>query len=174
MRPFIQFSSRYIQKCDEFYLAFNIGEDWFAANFPKIAGFSKDFEFKRHKNKVQYISGVACLNGECLPVIDLKRKMGMAKENFKKTHKIVVIETELYNNVLKFAILYDSIGDAFEISQKNFVPSPNMGEQYDSKNIYGLYIHQDDCVFLLDFDSMFSIDDLIDIKLACAKMQKEE
>lgn len=172
MRPFIQFSSRYIQKCDEFYLAFNIGEDWFAANFPKIAGFSKEFQFKRHRNKINYISGVACLNEEYLPVIDLKKKMGMANEHFKRTGKIVVIETELFYNTLRFAIFYDSIGDAFELSQKNLMPSPNVGEQYDSKIMNGVYIHENECILLLDFDSMFTIDDLIDIKVAFSKMQK--
>jgi len=166
MRPFIQFSSRFIQKCNEFYLAFHIDEDWFAANFPSIAGFSKDYKFKKIQMENSYIIGVACVNKEYMPVIDLKKKLGMNCEPMQDTGRLIVIETEIYGTLLKFAIFYESIGDAFEIPEKRIVPLPNIGKQFTSGDIKGIHIYEDQCIYLIDFNSIFTLDDLIDIKVA--------
>ncbi len=172
MRPFIQFSSRFIQKCDEFYLAFHIDEDWFAANFPRIAGFSKDYKFEQCHNTKSFVIGNVYVNNEILPVIDLKKKIGMNSDFIRDTGKIIVIETKIYENVLKFAIFYETIGDAFEIPSKNILPTPNIGKYFTSGDIKGLYIHESQCIMLLDFQNIFSLDDLIDIKIS--SYQKSE
>jgi chemotaxis signal transduction protein len=169
MRPFIQFSSRFIQKCNEFYLAFHIDEDWFAANFPRIAGFSKDYKFEPVNNSNSFVIGNAIVNNECLPVIDLKKKIGMNNDLVRNTERLIVIETEVLGNKLKFAIFYDTIGDAFEVSSKRILPTPNIGKYFTSGNIKGIHIHEEQCVMLLDFKNVFSLDDLIDIKIASAQ-----
>jgi chemotaxis signal transduction protein len=169
MRPFIQFSSRYIQKCNEFYLAFLIDEDWFAANFPRIAGFSKDFSYEPFHNNESFIIGKAFVNNECFPVIDLKKKIGMNCENVKNSGRLIIIETEVFGNTLKFAMFYDSIGDAFEISEKRILSTPNIGKYFTSGNIKGLHIYEDQCIMLLDFHSIFTMDDLIDMKVALSQ-----
>jgi purine-binding chemotaxis protein CheW len=172
MRPFIQFSSRFIQKSNEFYLAFHIDEDWFAANFPRIAGFSKDYEFEPLHDKDSFVIGLAYLNNECLPVIDLKKKIGMNCDSTRNTGRLIVIETEIFESALKFAIFYDAIGDAFEIPSKRILPVPNIGKYFLSGDIKGLHIYENQCLMMLDFNNIFSIDDLIDLKIAsCQKSE---
>jgi chemotaxis signal transduction protein len=172
MRPFIQFSSRFIQKSNEFYLAFHIDEDWFAANFPRIAGFSKDYEFEHLQNKDSFVIGLAFLNNECLPVIDIKKKIGMNYDSTRNTGRIIIIETEVFGSILKFAVFYDAIGDAFEIPSKSILPVPNIGKYFTSGDIKGLRIYEDQCILVLDFMNIFSMDDLIDIKVAsCPKSE---
>jgi purine-binding chemotaxis protein CheW len=170
MRPFIQFSSRFIQKSNEFYLAFHIDEDWFAANFPRIAGFSKDYEFEQFQNSDSFVIGMAFLNNEFIPVVDLKKKIGMNCDLTRNTGRIIIIETEVFGNMLKFAVFYDSIGDAFEISEKRILPTPNIGKYFTSGDIKGVHIYDEQCIMVIDFKNIFSIDDLIDIKVAsCQK-----
>lgn len=174
MRPFIQFSSRNIQKSNEYYLAFQIGEDFFAANFPKIAGFSKEYEFSPYKGNVPFISGLAKINNENIPVIDLKNKIGMNESSCINNGKIIVIETEVHFNTLKFGFLYDTLGDAFELSPKKILPVPNIGKQYTSGSIKGAYILENQCIMLIDLEKVFSIDDLIDIKVSYPDKIKEQ
>ena len=172
MRPFIQFSSRFIQKCEEFYLAFHIDEDWFAANFPRIAGFSKTYKFEQFQDAKSFVIGIAFVNNEILPVIDLKKKIGMNCDSIRDTGKLIVIETKIYESTFKFAIFYETIGDAFEISSKRILPTPKIGKYFISGDIKGIHIHEDQCIMLLDFQNIFSLDDLIDIKIA--SYQKSE
>ncbi len=173
MRPYIKFTSRNIKKSGDFYLAIHLGGEWFAANFPKIAGFSKDFQFERYTGNVPYILGFANVNSEIIPVIDLKNKIGMNKTSFKNSGKIIIFETEVYFNTLKFAIFYDTIGDAFEISAKHILPTPNIGNHFVSGNVKGMYIFEEKCIMLLNLDKAITIDDLIDIKVSVNKVNNE-
>lgn len=166
MRPYIQFSSRNIQKCNDYYLAFHIENDWFAANFPKIAGFSKDFHFEPYKGKVPFISGIALINNEYIPVIDLKMKLGMKNCLTQFTGRIVIIETEIYCNKLKFGIVYESLGDAIEISSKTILSKSHNENQILPYSIKNFYNHEDLSIMIIDIENIISVDDLIDIKTA--------
>lgn len=173
MRPFIQFSSRNIQKSNEYYLAFKIEEDNFAANFPKIAGFSKEYTFEPYNGEVSFISGIAKINDEFVPVIDLKSKIGMSKSDNPDSGRLIIVETELFDNKLKFAISYNQLGDAFEIPEKKMMPVPNIGSQYESGYVKGIHVHENTCILILDFENLFSIDDLIDVKVVYNKMTQK-
>lgn len=169
MRPFIQFSSRNIQKSQEYYLAFHVDNDIFAANFPKIAGFSKEYTFVPHNGNVSFISGTACVNNEPIVVIDLKRKIGMASGQENHSGKLIIVETELYDTKLKFAISYDLLGDAFEISEKRMMPTPNIGKHFDFGYVKGVHVMDRNCILILDVEKLLNIDDLIDIMLEYKK-----
>jgi purine-binding chemotaxis protein CheW len=169
MKPFIQFSSRNILKSKEYYLAFNIDEDCFAANFPKIAGFSKEFSFEPYSGNVNFIEGVAIINNEQIPVIDLKKKLGLNDTKHKNSNKLVVAETEVFGVTLKFAMFYDLLGDAFEIPERKMLPVPNIGNHFESGKVKGVHIHENNTIYILNLDYIFDIDDLIDIKVALIK-----
>jgi chemotaxis signal transduction protein len=166
MRPFIQFSSRNIQKSAAYFLSFHIDNDYFAANFPKIAGFSKEFSFEPYNGKITYIDGLAKINNEEIPVINLKSKLGMSNMDLSKKGKLVVFEMEIFNTILKFGIFYDMLGDALEIPVSKMMQVPNVGDYFEKGNIKGIFIHENQTLFILDFDTIFTIDDLIDIKVA--------
>jgi purine-binding chemotaxis protein CheW len=165
MRPFIQFSSRNIQKSAEYYLAFSVDDDMFAANFPKIAGFSKEYQLFPSDGKVNFIAGIAKVNNEFIPIVDLKRKIGMNKPEFHDSGKLIIVETELFDNQLKFAIYYDHLGDAFEIPDNKMMPVPDIGKPFEAGYIKGVHVHENECILILDFENLFNIDDLIDIKV---------
>ena len=174
MRPFIQFSSRNIQKSNEYYLAFNFDDDCFAANFPRIAGFSKEYAFEPYIGNVSFLVGFANINDEVIPVIDLKRKIGMSKSTCQNTGKLVIVEMELFENKLKFAIMYNNLGDAFEIPEKKMMPVPNIGSQFEQGFVKGVHVHENTTIMILDFENLFNIDDLIDIKVNCNRAIAEK
>lgn len=163
MRPFIQFSSRNIQKSSEYYLAFQVEDDIFAANFPKIAGFSKEFVFLPYKGNVNYIAGTAFINNEPVVVIDLKRKIGMSHDIIVNSGRLIIVETTIFDTNLKFAFLYDTLGDAFEIPHNKMMPVPNIGKHFEEGYVKGVHVHDKNCILILDFENLFNIDDLIDI-----------
>ncbi len=172
MRPFIQFSSRNIQKSNEYYLAFHIDEDCFAANFPMVAGFSKEYRFEKYLGNVPFISGIVNFNNENIPIIDLKTKMGMIAKPLENTGRIVIIETEMYSTKLKFGMFYDILGDAFEIPEKSIMVAPNIDKYLNSGCIKGIHVHEKNSIMIVDFERILSVDDLIDIMVIYGKRIK--
>ncbi len=173
MRPFIQFSSRNIQKSNEYYLSFHVKEDCFAANFPKVAGFSKDFLFEKYKGKIPFISGLAHINNENIPIIDLKLKMGMTMQSIKNTGRIVIVETEIYSNILKFGMFYNILGDAFEIPENKILFTQNIDKFIESGCVKGFHKHENSAIMILDFERILSADDLIDIMITYGSRLKK-
>ena len=171
MKPFIQFSSRNIQKSAEYYLAFNIDQDCFAANFPTIVGFSKKFNYEPYFGNVSFISGQATINNEEIPVINLKKKLGVPSNKPNNNSKLVIIETEVFGTQLKFGVFYDILGDAFEIPEKKMLPVNNALFNYS--NVKGMHLHEGVKIIIVDIENIFSMDDLIDIKVAFKIKSKE-
>ena len=171
MKPFIQFSSRNIQKSTEYYLAFNIDEECFAANFPTIVGFSKKYSYEPYNGNVSFISGQATINNEEIPVINLKNKLGITSFESKNNGKLVIIETEVYGTQLRFGVFYDVLGDAFEIPEKRIMPVNNTLFNYS--NVKGMHLHEGTKIIIVDIENIFSMDDLIDIKVAFKRKNKD-
>jgi chemotaxis signal transduction protein len=167
MRPFIQFSSRFIQKSNEYYLAFKIKDEHFAANFPKIVGFSKSFSCFETANVHPVITHFAKIGERFLPIFDLNKKMGFGNitEDKAMPQRIVIFETELFDNKIEFAIAYDELGEAFEIGQDKIETVQNDGSAYENVYVKGVHVHNKECMLIINIDKLIDIDDLIDIKV---------
>ncbi len=164
MKPYIQFSSRFIKKSNDYYLSFSIDDNKFAANFPIIIGFSREYQYLPVNMPSSIVLGIALVNNEFVPIIDLKRKLGFNNSNTKQSNsfkKIIIIETTIYETNIKFGIPYDNLGDAFEIEEKKLSQFT-----YESSYIKGVHVHNNDCILVINFDKLINIDDLIDIKIS--------
>ncbi|HEY9124800.1 MAG TPA: chemotaxis protein CheW [Bacteroidales bacterium] len=166
MRPFIQFSSRFIQKSNEYYLAFKIKDESFVANFPKIVGFSKSFTCFETATAHSLITHFAKIGERYLPIINLAKKIGFKNSEAAGTpSRIVIFETELYDNKVEFAIAYDELGEAFEIGADKIETFQNDGPAYENIYVKGVYVHNKECMLIINIDKLIDIDDLIDIKV---------
>ncbi|HOT15129.1 MAG TPA: chemotaxis protein CheW [Bacteroidales bacterium] len=167
MRPFIQFSSRFIQKSNEYYLAFKIKDESFAANFPKIVGFSKSFTCFETASAHTLITHFAKIGERYLPILNLSKKLGFeaSTELAVTPSRIVIFETELYDNKIEFAIAYDELGEAFEIGQDKIETVQNDGSAYENIYVKGVHVHNKECMLIINIDKLIDIDDLIDIKV---------
>jgi len=167
MRPFIQFSSRFIQKSNEYYLAFKIKDEFYAANFPKIVGFSKSFTCFKTATTHPTITHFAKIGERYLPIMNLCKKLGLEKNEEEPIipNRIVIFETELFDNKVEFAIAYDELGEAFEIGSDKIKTVQNDGSAYENIYVKGVHVHNKECMLIIHIDKLIDIDDLIDIKI---------
>ncbi len=166
MRPFIQFSSRNIQKSADYYLSFHIKKSIFAVNFPEIVGFAREYTFINLNRFSNIIPGIAVIHSEYIPVVDLQKKLGYKESAYTGSEKLMLLETNIFDTHVKFAIPYEQLGDAFEITEQKMTPAPTIGLIFESGYIKGMHIHGKECIFVLDLKKIISIDDLIDLKIA--------
>lgn len=166
MRTFIQFTSRNMAKSSNYYLAFELKGNLFAANFPRIYGFTREYTYLSLTNFSENVPGIALVHTEYIPVFDLSKKIGYSEKTYTGTEKLMILEAEVYDTKLRFAIPYDQLGDAFELSAKKMMPAPSVGSIFEKGYIKGMYMHQEDVIYIINFEKLIDIDDLIDIKIA--------
>lgn len=172
MRPFIQFSSRNIQKSQNYYLSFQFKDLFFAVNFPEIIGFSRTYSFKPLHNFSNFILGIVEVHSELIPLINLSKKFGFNEGTYTEGERLMILEVNVFDNHVKFAIPYQQLGNALELSNKKMSPPPALGLLFEAGYVKGIYTQGNESIFVLDVKKLISIDDLIDLKIAPKKLTK--
>jgi chemotaxis signal transduction protein len=170
MRTFIQFTSRNIAKSANYYLSFEIKGNMFAANFPGIYGFTREYTYLPLSGLAKHIPGVALVHTNYIPIFDMSIKIGYPDAMYSGTEKLMILETKVYDTKVRFAIPYDQLGDAFELSAKKLLPSPNIGSIFEKGYFMGMYMHENNVIYIINIEKLIDIDDLIDLKIAPARL----
>ncbi|HEX9872735.1 MAG TPA: chemotaxis protein CheW, partial [Deferrimonas sp.] len=91
------------------YLSFNLGESLFAVDVRQT---KEILDFRRTTRVPQtpdYMLGVINLRGAVVPVIDLRRKLGLPARDVSQDTCIVVLEIARDEEVLTVGVVTDSV-----------------------------------------------------------------
>ena len=146
------------------YLAFRLGEEIFATNVDKVLEVLEIQKITKVPQTPVYMRGVINLRGEVLPVIDTRIKFNMPQAEDTERTVIIVFDLQLKEKKIMLGAIADSVKEVLEINEKDIKPVPELGSEYNSKFIQGMYKSHEDFIMLLDIDEVFSIEELINLK----------
>ncbi|MGC8804268.1 MAG: chemotaxis protein CheW [Bacteroidales bacterium] len=170
MRTFIQFTSRNIAKSSNYYLAFEHKGNMFAANFPRIYGFTREYTYLPLPDFSANVPGVALVHTDYVPVFDLSTKLGHFETTYTGVEKLMILEADICGAKVRFAVPYDQLGDAFELSGKKMIPAPSIGAIFEKGYIQDMYMSENEVIYIINFEKLIDIDDLIDLKIAPSRL----
>ena len=131
---------------------FHIGEEEFAVDILNIQGINRMIEITKVPNTPKFVEGIINLRGRVIPIICLRKRLGMpAKEIDKQTRFIVV---ELKGRVLGFIV--DSVNEVLRIEKNITEPPPEIVSNIDTKFITAVAKLRDRLLILLDLDRVLS------------------
>jgi purine-binding chemotaxis protein CheW len=103
-----------------------------------------------------YVRGVINLRGAVLPVIDLAAKFGHESSAVTKTTCIVVVETQLHNELLTVGVLADAVSEVLDLSTDQIEATPSFGTHVRTDFLLGVGKLAKKLVLLLDIDRLLS------------------
>jgi purine-binding chemotaxis protein CheW len=98
------------------------------------------------------VEGVINLRGKIIPVIDLRRKFGMAMSEKSEASRIIVVE--VHKRVIGFIV--DRVHEVLRINSDIVEPAPAMVCSIDSEFIAGVGKLEDRLIILLDIVKLFA------------------
>jgi purine-binding chemotaxis protein CheW len=106
-----------------------------------------------------YVKGVTNLRGEVVPVIDLRKRIGLndKKEN---EHSIMVIVQDKH----PIGVIVDSVIEVLTLKKKDIETGPESLITDRSDGVIGIAKHDKDLIVLLDIMKVLSKDDLGNMK----------
>ena len=104
----------------------------------------------------EFVEGVINLRGKVIPIIDLRRRFGLAPKGHDKNTRIIVIEI---NNII-VGFVVDAVSEVLRIPASTVEPPPPVVAGVDSDYISGVGKLQDRLLIMLDLDKLLSSDDL--------------
>jgi purine-binding chemotaxis protein CheW len=151
-----------IKKLDS-YLTFKIGDENFASNVSKIISILELQKITKIPRTPDYIKGVINLRGTVLPIVDLHIKFGLPPTEFTPNTCILVMDLFIDDVSVKVGGLVDSVQEVLEIDEKDILPPPKLGKNYQSEFIEGMFKTDGSFIIILNMDHLFTEDELTTI-----------
>lgn len=136
-------------------VSFNIGEEEFGVDILKVQEIIRMLEITRVPNAPDYVEGVINLRGKVIPIIDLRKRIGMPSKDDDKDTRIVVVEID--NKVVGFIV--DSVNEVLRINENITEAPPPMVSGIDSEYITAIGKLNDRLLILLDLSRVLSSED---------------
>lgn len=102
-----------------------------------------------------YVLGVLNLRGAIVPVLDLRLRFGLAREEYSPTTVTVIITVA----GRLFGVVVDGVSDVLDVAADAIRPVPDMGTTVDTEYLKGLTSVAERMVLLLDVDKLLQPQD---------------
>ena len=99
-----------------------------------------------------FIVGMFNLRGLVIPVMDLRKKFGMAFEELHEYSVIIIVQVEEKN----IGLIVDSVADVIFVKEEDIQETTEMAVHVDTKFIKGIAKTKDEMVILMDIDNLLS------------------
>lgn len=137
-------------------VTFSINEEEFGVNILKVQEIIRIMEITRVPRSPEFVEGVINLRGRVIPIVDLRRRFGLAAIAHDKDTRIIVIEL----NSLVVGFIVDAVSEVLRIPADTVEPTPPVAAGVDSEYISGVGKLQDRLLILLDLDKLLTAEDL--------------
>lgn len=97
-----------------------------------------------------YVLGVLNLRGAIVPVLDLRLRFGLVREEYSATTVTVIVTVAGRN----FGVVVDAVSDVVDVDAGQVRPVPDMGTAVDTEYLKGLTSVGERMVLLLDVDKL--------------------
>ena len=137
-------------------VTFSIGEEEFGVNILKVQEIIRTMEITKVPRAPDFVEGVINLRGKVIPIIDLRRRFGLAPRGHDKNTRIIVIEI---NNII-VGFVVDAVSEVLRIPASTVEPPPPVVAGVESDYVSGVGKLQDRLLIMLDLVRRLSSEDM--------------
>jgi purine-binding chemotaxis protein CheW len=130
------------------YLTFALGDEEYGVEILKVQEIRGYAPITPIPNTPPHVMGVMNLRGAIIPVVDLRRTLGMAPADYTPFTVIVVVTV----GTRVTGVIVDAVSDVLDIARADIQPSPDFGTGIDARFIQGMARTAGKLVILLDVD----------------------
>ncbi len=145
-------------------VSFNIGEEEFGVDILKVQEINRMVDVTRVPNTPEYVDGVINLRGKVIPIIDLRRRFGMARKEKDKNSRIIVVE--LNSKVLGFVV--DAVSEVLRIQKSVSEPPPPIIAGIDADYITAIAKLENRLLILLDLERVLTTEEHAELEAIAA------
>ncbi len=136
-------------------VSFVIENEEFGVDILKVQEIIRTVEITRVPKAPEFVEGVINLRGKIVPVVDLRKRFGIARKERDNETRIIVVE--LVDKVVGF--LVDKVKEVIRVEKSIIEPPPELTTNISTNYITGVAKLQDRLLILLDLDRVLSSDE---------------
>src|SRR4051812_32988169 len=129
---------------------FNLGENLFAIDIMRIKEIINPQKISGLPWKSRFLEGVINLRGAVIPVMDMRRRMGMPSVEERKSIKLLLVT--LPGQILALSV--DDVLEVITVPVEDIKPPPGIEEELGSECLLGVCLSNDRVFMVIDIDSL--------------------
>lgn len=133
-------------------VTFSVGEEEFGVDILQVQEIIRTMEISNVPRAPEFVEGVINLRGKVIPIVDLRKKLGLEAREHDKHTRIIVIEI----NMMIVGFVVDSVSEVLRIPANTVEPPPPVVSGLDSEYIDGVGKMEDRLLILLDLNQLLS------------------
>jgi purine-binding chemotaxis protein CheW len=135
-------------------VSFKVGKEEFGVDILKVQEINRMTQITRVPNSPDFIEGVINLRGKVIPIVDLRCRLGMDRQEHDKNTRIVVVE--LNSRVVGFVV--DAVSEVMRIPRSVTEPPPSIVAGIGADYITAVGKLDDRLLILLDLEKVLSVE----------------
>jgi purine-binding chemotaxis protein CheW len=132
-------------------VSFHVGDEEFGLGILRVQEIIRIQPLTRVPNLPEFIDGVINLRGKVIPVVGLRKRLGLDKQLADKRTRIVVVD--VHGQILGFVV--DSVSEVLRIHTDTVEPTPRLGK-VDRDYISGVGKLDSRLLLLLDLEQLMN------------------
>ncbi len=137
------------------YLTVNLAHEEYGVDILAVREIRGWTPVTRIPQAPHYVLGVLNLRGAIVPVIDMRLRFGLPREEYGPTTVTVIVAVAGRN----FGVVVDAVSDVLDVASTDIRPVPDMGTTVDTEYLKGLTSAGERMVLLLDVDKLLQPQD---------------
>jgi len=141
-------------------VVFKLGEEEYGVEIIQVQEIIRVMETTRVPKAPNYIRGVINLRGKVIPVIDLKKRFGLADSEADDQTRIMVVEVQEYT----VGMIVDCVSEVLRLPNNAIEPTPPVFSNLSDDYIRGVGKLEERLLILLDLDKVLAFSDMSDLE----------
>ena len=138
------------------FLTFALGNEIFAVEIAKVREVMESTGMTDIPRTPEHMQGVINLRGHAVPVVDMRRKLGMRPAEQTVDTCIIILEVATGAEGIVMGALVDSVREVSAIHDADIEAAPGMGAAARQDWIRGMGRDGDRFVIIVDVDELFA------------------
>jgi len=133
-------------------VVFELGAELYGVDISRVHEIIRLQSVTRVPRAPAFVEGVINLRGKVIPVVDLRRRFGLATAEHTRASRIVVVE--IGDQVI--GVVVDGVSEVLRVSEASVEPPSPVVSGIESEHIQGIAKLPDRLVILLDLDRVLA------------------
>lgn len=142
-------------------VGFKVGREFFGVPITSVKEIIRMPEITPVPDTVDFVEGVINLRGRIVPVIDMRKRLGLpldesVKEDQRKMSRVLILE--LGGKIV--GLIVDAASEILKLSEEAVEPPPELVSSIGAEYVTGVGKLSDKLIVLLDLTRLLSIEDM--------------
>ena len=136
-------------------ISFKVGEEEYGLEILKVKEVIRVTEITRLPKVREFVKGVINLRGDVIPIIDLKERFGLARQDYTDASRVIVVEI----GGKSVGMVVDSVSKVIRLESSQIEPPPELAGGMSSRYLRGVGKLEDRLVILIEIADLLTDDE---------------